>query len=782
MAARSLARAAFFVGCFWFVLGDTRAWQWKLDFTAESAPALTALHERLAAASCAGAAVVPVEGVRWTAELFELAIETGRIYVCPPVDGVPVWATFSGRASVSFRPRTSAGRSQLRHWLGSDELRAPVAEAHFFTLRGNDLAAQLGIPLPAGAAPADAPPALPGRGVFRSLGTDLLFSFLNRAERAAGTAFVAFPLESIRSAASAQAYALYAFNPQREFEVTLAVAGHHALTANRDYAFEFRPIAEEHSVEAPFRPQAEVLDYDTAVEAGSGKRSGGARTTVRFRATGSLRALRFVLTPRLAVRSVAFAGHQLPFVQWKLRELGPWLDQHLLVELPEPLRPGGEYTVEVDAEGALIRSVAARHADNVFARRDPLRALFVDGHARLVLEEDDWYPRLDGRGAVPQSVSIGVTGDLQALASGRLVESRADGRRGVYRFRTDGPVSRNAFYIGSFSKTSAAADDLQVETYVDRDDAGAIGDPRLAQVEIANALRVFNRMFCPLGAKVIRVVSTPTYHGRGFPGLLLLSREGGFRIDMAAAHLFRAHEVAHQWWGNLVGVRDWPRDRWIAEGLAEYAAMEYYRIRFEEEKPWRSAIERAWFEPETRAPGTRRLLTGDKVPALEPLSLGGANVYTKGPLVLHMLRYLFRAEHGSDARFWDMLRDVLADFRGRALSAADLAAAAERRLGQPIPWFWEQWLHGAELPRVRWSKQVRQDGSGWVIDIRAEQSGTDYRLAVPVYLHVPGGREASIPLRIGPGVTSLEVRVPERPESVTLNDGFECLADLREAR
>ncbi|MBP7148230.1 MAG: hypothetical protein KBD01_11830 [Acidobacteria bacterium] len=86
---------------------------------------------------------------------------------------------------------------------------------------------------------------------------------------------------------------------------------------------------------------------------------------------------------------------------------------------------------------------------------------------------------------------------------------------------------------------------------------------------------MFRRLFLPLDLPAFWAVSTSTFHGRGFQGVLLLGGYAGFRSDYSSLDAFRAHEVAHQWWGNAVYVRDWPRDRWITESFAEIAAMKY---------------------------------------------------------------------------------------------------------------------------------------------------------------------------------------------------------------
>jgi aminopeptidase N len=263
-----------------------------------------------------------------------------------------------------------------------------------------------------------------------------------------------------------------------------------------------------------------------------------------------------------------------------------------------------------------------------------------------------------------------------------------------------------------------------------------------------------------------------------------LSGYGGFRGDYSSSDVFRAHEVAHQWWGDLVDVRDWPRDRWIMESFAEYVAMEYYRIRFDDVARYRRTIQQNWFLPETaREDEHYKRLDGGKhfVPgyALWPLSFGKANVYTKGPLVLHMLRYLFRAKRNSDAGFWELMRQVQTEFRDRRISTEQFIALAEKALGEPVPWFWTQWLHRTEVPTLDVTHTVAEKDGAFVVTVQAKQQTTDFTLAVPVYLHFDGGRHATVPLWIDAKGGKAEVKVRERPGKVTFNDFYEALVVIR---
>ena len=75
-----------------------------------------------------------------------------------------------------------------------------------------------------------------------------------------------------------------------------------------------------------------------------------------------------------------------------------------------------------------------------------------------------------------------------------------------------------------------------------------------------------------LDAEQLYVTSIAARHGQAFEGFLHMTEFTFAAEHPGASELFRAHEVAHEWFGHKIG---WPsyRDQWLSESLAEYAAM-----------------------------------------------------------------------------------------------------------------------------------------------------------------------------------------------------------------
>lgn len=696
------------------------------------------------------------------------------------MDGVRPGAYFEGRATVRFTPMGRRAKSGMTFWFGREQLEpTAISRAYFFTLRGPDLAQQLGL---------TAAPAVPlseGAGydeckrAFRQLGLRPLHAFLNRDGRSRGTTFVVFPLEATRRSGSSDALMLYAFDPALKNAVVLSAGGHAEVAEDPRIRYFFFPLIRDRSATRRWEPQGRVHSYANRLSMPKRLTSTDLETTIRFTPGAGTRALELTLNPRLKVSAVTRPdGAALPFAQWAFVGDGVNPDPTVVVDLQTAPPAGQELSITVAGAGPLFDAF---------------------GPNWVLADEDNWYAQLDDPEGAEYELVIEVPKIQVPVAPGqKLSDEVVEGVRTV-RYRTTRPQKRSTLYVGPFEIIKGEADGTQVEVYSDRHRPEAVvgydefmgmeitskgtskADVDYSRQEIENALKVYKKILGPIDLEVLRVASTPTGHGRGFEGLLLLSKFGGFDSDDSRADLFRAHEVAHLWWGNQVDVLDWREDRWLGESFAEYVAMEFYTIRFKDPAKTREWMQQKWVQPvlgATREPvstldGQRRRVRSSE---LRPLVDGTQNVYTKGPLVIHMLRNLFVVLQGSDEKFWELLQDFLEQHKGGFVTTEEFIDAAEIKLGGKIPWFWDQWLYGSELPHVRWSQTTEQQGQQWLVTVEARQEGTAFSLPVPVYVELSDGRRARQFLDLSGATGRTVLKVPAKPKSVSVNDNFEVLA------
>jgi aminopeptidase N len=151
-------------------------------------------------------------------------------------------------------------------------------------------------------------------------------------------------------------------------------------------------------------------------------------------------------------------------------------------------------------------------------------------------------------------------------------------------------------------------------------------------------------------------------------------------------------------------------------------------------------------------------------------------------MVLHMLRYLFSVQKGTDDAFFPMLRDFLQIYKYQAASTPDFRKVAEKHFGQSLEWFFDQWIEDGGIPVLKWGHDIVQEGGATVLRLEARQEQKKYRLVVPIYIHFPGDKVVVRPWVIEGESATRSLKLPSRPDSVSLNDNLEALVILKNLR
>jgi aminopeptidase N len=150
-----------------------------------------------------------------------------------------------------------------------------------------------------------------------------------------------------------------------------------------------------------------------------------------------------------------------------------------------------------------------------------------------------------------------------------------------------------------------------------------------------------------------------------------------------------SHELAHQWFGDLVTCKDWG-DIWLNEGFATFMETVWTESHFGKEQAdyerWQSAHQ--WMEEANLY--SKPIVRHDFNDSGE----FDGNAYTKGGWVLYMLRH----QLGEDA-FYRGLKHYLEVNRGKNVVTADLAKAIEESTHTNVDQFFSQWLYGAGAPK-----------------------------------------------------------------------------------
>ena len=277
---------------------------------------------------------------------------------------------------------------------------------------------------------------------------------------------------------------------------------------------------------------------------------------------------------------------------------------------------------------------------------------------------------------------------------------------------------------------------------------------------------------------------------RGWSGLISVPQErlavAGTRTVGGSSYRADAsgiRDVARQWWGLSVQPATY-RDRWIEEGLQEMGVA--LSSPATANRHWHMIQRRLLEEPPGSVPPHRlgAIAEGERLALLGPetfhlLTAG------KGGYVFHMLRMLLH-EPGDveETRFTTWLQELAEQHKGGTLSTAELEASLEKHLpaearsseGKPFSWFFDQWVRGTEIPRLRSALQVVEAGDGsWRVEgaIRQEDVPPGFVSVVPVYVELASGEFQRIARVRLEGVESWKVDVtlaaPERPRRAVIN-------------
>jgi aminopeptidase N len=286
----------------------------------------------------------------------------------------------------------------------------------------------------------------------------------------------------------------------------------------------------------------------------------------------------------------------------------------------------------------------------------------------------------------------------ETISNGRLAsKSPAPGGTVVWHWVQDAPLSTYLISIvaGEFDHTSDTWRGIPLSYYAPRGRGDRIPvtfDHTRAMLDFFSA--TFGVPYpWPKYAQV--AVDEFTEGGMENTSATTLAARALVNPALAAEHPMReddlvSHELAHQWFGDLVTCRDWT-NLWLNEGFATLA--EYI---WEEHEYGR---EEADF---TRWNEARNWLADDRVYSVPIVNSNftdsmqyAPNVYAKAGLVLYSLR-----QELGPAQFYAGLKHYLEKYRGRDVITADLITALDESTSHNVDRFFQQWIYGAGAPNL----------------------------------------------------------------------------------
>lgn len=758
------------------------------------------IYQALNALRVDASQIYPVSEIRLRRDGVSMTFSSGTIALMEAYDGRVTGAVFSGRGHVSANLRDPAEKQSLLHFLGVPLLDQNFSGAYlrFDDGSADEILAQL-----------RRNAAVPEKGEEFAATWNKSMANLNPDESAR-------LLEDwLAEKPTPFFYSELLDDRLGAFEVVVdsrrsdsVMIGQERWAGGNRFYDVWASYPGNESTAAPLRIFVPVsYSIDTTIEPDRTLRG---TTTIELRADrGGEQAVALELSRFLKVQSAQDdAGHDLPFLQNESinrNQLAQRGNDLVFVYLPEKARLGQSFRIRISYRGNVIS--------------DAGNGLYFVGN------RGTWYPHLGGMGQfATYETTFHWPHKLQLVATGEKIEEHEAGEERTGRWRSEGPANISGFNLGDYrietietvagvkievaanpALDTAIAEHLRSQSIVGpapevsvlpsrhprtppnfSDEMPSPQANALNEVgqKIANAIRFDQLWMGPFPYRRLVVSQLPGATGQGFPGLVYLpsltfistaaQQNAGItaRTQEAYDAIVPYHEVAHQWWGSVVGWDNY-RDQWLAEGLANYIAL----AGADSERPsshllaqWLDRYRKALTTPSANQKGDLKTTPDDAGPLVHGYRLNSSLdpdayqkvVYGKGTWVFHMLRMMMQdpSAKNPDQRFINLLHGLLESHRNSALTTDDLQKAVERGAtpamaiegGHSMDWFFEQYVKSTGVPTYEVQYSVRPGAKGFQVRGKLIQKNVpdSFVLRVPIYAQ---GQSAK-PVLLGHVVTS----------------------------
>ncbi len=510
-------------------------------------------------------------------------------------------------------------------------------------------------------------------------------------------------------------------------------------------------------------------------------------------------ALPFNLSPNMRVTAATVDGKPVEvFDRASLRSelIQSSEDRQFLLVCDSPLDPAVPHEIEIHHEGAVIRDAG--------------------NQVYYVGSRGTWYPRA-AAGLANYDLTFHYPKNLTVAATGSTVEDHIEGEWRVTHVKTDVPVRFAGFNLGEFQSVLREHNGYRIELYANHqlesalapravlpavqpaDDPFPRRHPRAADPlgtsqrpgppdpagrmeeltkNLLDTLDFMTEEFGPSPIRNLAVTPIPGGFGQGFPGLVYLSTLAYINPGQLPpplrerseqtfySELLETHEVAHQWWGNLVVPASY-HDDWLIESLANYSALLLLERR-KGIKALDAVLDdyRAHLLAKTDAGRTLEsagpIVWGYRLESSLTPDAWRAVTYEKGTWIIHMLRRRL-----GDEKFLALLREVSSHHHSISSEAfRDLARQYAPKSPDPdLKIFFDNWVYGTGLPSVKLSYAWRAAKlSGSIVQRDVDEAFTAY---VPVEVQA-GSKSQVYWLPTGSDPVAFSIPLKSPPTKVTL--------------
>jgi len=500
-------------------------------------------------------------------------------------------------------------------------------------------------------------------------------------------------------------------------------------------------------------------------------------------------------------------GEQLSFIQEDKDE-----DADFEVVLPHELKKGESYTITTKYGG-----------------KDAIRS--EGGGNYYPIARSDWYPGQGFGSYAKYEMKFHVPKGMTMVATGKLLKKTDEGGETITEWTSEVPQAVAGFNFGNFKREEGkpTKQPYLLETFANpnppdfvsgiqhSDDMPTLGGDRMAATSTLGSMSTLGMMKKAMGEAQLSVEiytdffgeapykrlamtqQTATNYGQSWPGVVYLPISYFFdstvrhQLGMGDAFgyfkVVGPHEIAHQWWGHMVGFNSY-RDQWMSEGFADMSASLFLQYIYGQKslddyhKFW---ADQRQFLTDRNKEGKRPIDVGPVTMgyrlnnAKAGFDIGRRLLYPKGAYILQMVRFMMWDRSGApDARFKAMMHDFTKTYANRQASTEDFKALLEKNMtpgmdvshNQTMDWFFDEYVYGTEYPSYKFEHSFSNDANGDVVlNFTLSQAGVsdNFIMPIPIYLDFGNGRMARVGSVTLLGNNSMDQHIPlkglkERPK------------------
>lgn len=443
----------------------------------------------------------------------------------------------------------------------------------------------------------------------------------------------------------------------------------------------------------------------------------------------------------------------------------------LTVTLPSPAKKGRTLDIAVAYSGTPRRGIYFTGPDEHRPHRQTM--VWTQGQ-----DEDSrfWFPCFDFPNEKQTTEVVAtVPAGMRALSNGRLLAHRKDAKRGreTWHWKLEQPhvAYLVTLVVGDFEVFETSWKGVPVTYWAPR---GRMADVKRTLERTPKMLSLFSERTgfdYPYAQYAQVFVQDFIFGGMENTSATTLTDTAILDAD-AAKEVWMdglvAHELGHQWFGDLVTCRDWSQG-WLNEGFATYMECVWKRHADgdDEEAYYRMGEQAAYLDEDGRS--YRRPIVCRTWH--DPIEVFDRHLYQKGACVLHMLS----TELGEDL-FWASIRRYLDRHKWGSVVTDDLRRAIEETTGRNLEWFFDQWVFHGGHPEL----DVNVSGDGAAVTLRlAQRQKTDdmtplFRFSATVRIETEKGA-VERKLEVTEAAHTFVIAVPAKAKWIAFDPGAHLL-------